>query len=338
MFFILTGCTENEDRKNSNKTESSPKGPQIKIDFQRFDHDLFGADFSDPDSAVQVLYQKYGSFYCGFIEDDLRLAPCQDPNVGKMLVPFINNQDIIETREEIEKIFPREKIEELNNELSGAFQRWHRSFPDSLTPKVVYYQSAWNSNISVTDSAIGISLDCYLGQHNKITQQLPHEIFSAYQKANMEERYIVSDAVKGWVSYKNKQYYKTGNLLNELVFYGKMMYITEALLPYSPDSLLMSWSVKQQKWAEENEWNVWKTLANEKVMFNTKPFEINKWFVDGPFTGATGVPQNSSPQLGVWFGWQMVRQYMKANPAKSLQELLQETDNNNILRAYKPKR
>lgn len=336
--FCIAGCSDSKPDKPLQKVDIKPEAKEITINFYRFDKDLFADNFNQPDSSVLLLKKKYGSFFCDFVERDLMLAACDDPMLPALLKPFVTNREILETHNEIHAIFNDDKIEGYNAALTSAFQRWNHFFPDSVVPKVIYYQSAWNSNIACTDSAIGISLDCYLGKNNRITKQLSPEVFPNYKKSNMEERYIVADALKGWVAYKSRHYYKTKDLLNELVFYGKLMYLTEALAPELEDSLLMSWSTKQMKWAEENEWNIWKTLANEKVMFNTKSFEVNKWFMDGPFTGAQGVPQDSPPQLGVWFGWKMVRQYMEANPTFTPQQLLQETDNRKILSTYKPKR
>ena len=81
---------------------------------------------------------------------------------------------------------------------------------------------------------------------------------------------------------------------------------------------------------------IWKTMANEKVMYRSKSFEINKWFADGPFTSATGVPQESAPQLGVWLGWNIVRQYMERHPEVTLNGLLSESDLQKILSSYVP--
>jgi len=336
--FCMLGCGGCEQDTPLQKVEIKPEAKKLSVQIQRFDNDLFHSDFSVPDSALHLLRKKYGSFYCDFIEKDLMLAPCNDPQVGQLLLPFLQNKDILETRSEIHKIFPQEKINSIDASLTNALQRWHHYFPDSLVPKVIYYQSAWNSNISTTDSAIGISLDCYLGKKNKITQQLSPEVFPNYKKSNMDEKYLLADAIKGWAAYKCRHYYKPKDMLSELVFYGKLMYLSEALIPDVPDSLLMSWSTRQLDWAEKNEWNVWKTLANEKIMFGTKSFEINKWFLDGPFTGASGLPQDCPPQLGVWFGWKIVRQFMNDHPELTPQQLLLENDSRKILSSYKPKR
>lgn len=338
LMLFMVGCEGCEKKKPLQNIDISPVAEQITIQFNRLDDDLFNSDFSEPQRASQQLYHKYGGFYCEFVENDLRLAPCTSDSLGMLLIPFIENADIAATRKEIQKVFTPEKISDFNAQLEEALRRWQHFFPDSTVPGIVYYQSAWNSNIHATDSLIGISLDTYLGTDNKITAQLSPEFFPRYSKENMDEKYLVADAVKGWVAWKSRGHYEKKDLLSEMIFYGKLMYISEALIPDTPDSLMMSWSPKQMRWAQEHEWDIWKTMANEKVMYQSKGFEINKWFADGPFTGAQGVPQDSPPQLGVWIGWNIVRQYMEKNPSLTLPMLLAEKDRQKILAAYSPSR
>jgi len=338
LILFIASCKGCEPDKTLQKVEIPNEIQALRVNFKRLDTDLFSSDFGQPDNVCQQLYRKYGEFFCRFIENDLTLASCESDSVCVLLKTFVGNQDIKSTHQEINRIFDVDKISSYEDQLSDAFRKWSYYFPDSLVPSIVFYQSAWNNNIHPSDSALGISLDCYLGSKNTITKKLDPEIFPQYKKDNMNESYLVADAVKGWVAYKSKKYYNPKDLLNEMIFYGKLMYVTEALVPDLPDSTMMSWKSNQQTWAEENEWSVWKEIANEKVMFQQKPFEINKWFTDGPFTGATNIPQDSPPQLGIWLGWKIVRQYMESSPKTTLQMLLEETDSQKILSSFKPNR
>lgn len=338
FILFIAGCGGCEGEKPLQKVELAPEAKELEVKFKRFDTDLFGADFSNPKVACQLLYQSYGSFFCNFVEGDLMLAPCQSDTLGALLVPFVQNADILQTHQEIQRVFTAEKLATYSDELTAAMRRWNHFFPDSIVPSIVFYQSAWNNNIAPTDSSLGIALDCYLGEKNPLTQKLHPEMFPQYKKANMDERYMIADAAKGWVARQARRYYQPKDFLSELVFYGKLMYMAEALVPGQTDAQMMSWSDEELQWAEKNEWGTWKQMATEDVMFQTKPFEINKWFADAPFTSAEAIPQDSPPQLGVWMGWKMVRQYMEANPTITLQQLLAEKDNQKILAAFKPKR
>ena len=333
---FIAGCGGCEKDKPLQHIDLKPEAKELEVQFKRFDDDLFNADLSNPPVACQQLYQKYGSFFCNFVENDLRLAQCQSDSVGRLLTPMVQNNDIQKSRQEVKAFFTEAKITALKTDFTGLVQRWHHFFPDSLVPSIVFYQSAWNNNIAPVDSAIGIALDCYLGAGHSITKKLPKEIFPDYKKANMDERYIVPDAAKGWVAMQSRSYYQPGDFLNELVFYGKLMYLAEALVPEVSDARMMTWSDEELQWAEKNEYRVWKEMANEKVMFQTRKFEIARWFDDAPFTNAQAIPQDSPPQLGVWMGWKIVRQYMEANPTITLQQLLEEKDNRKILASFKP--
>lgn len=335
---FLTGCKGCETEKPLQKVELPKEVAAREITFKRLDNDLFNSDFNNPRPACQQLYRKYGQFFCEYVEGDLMLASCKSDSVCSLLNGFVSNRDIKTSKAEIDKVFPDEVLSQYTEQLTDAFRKWNFYFPDSIVPEVIYYQSAWNNNIHPTDSAVGIALDCYLGTQNSIIKKLHPEFFPKYKKDNMEAAFMVADAVKGWVAYKSKHYYSPKNLLSEMIFYGKLMYISEALVPELPDSVMMNWTSGEVEWAEKNEWLTWKTIANEKVLFQQKPFEINKWFTDGPFTGAAGVPQDSPPQLGVWFGWNIVRQFMQSNQGVTLQALLSETDDQKILSAFKPKR
>lgn len=337
MLFMI-GCGGCHEDKPLQKVELSPEAEQLKINFWRFDHDLFNSDFNQPMAASQQLYQKYGSFFCSFVEYDLMLAECSSDSVGTLLKPFVGNRDIRETHEEVNRVFTDEKMTEINASLTGCFQRWHHYFPENVIPTVIYYQSAWNTNIAPQDSVIGIALDCYLGPKNKITKQLAPDAFPNYKKLNMDEKYLIADAMKGWVAWKFRQEYEKKDMLSELIFYGKLMYLSEALTPDTPDSIMMSWSTSQYEWALAHEYNTWKNIANEKVMYSMRGAEINKWFADGPFTGATGIPQDSPPQLGVWVGWNIIRQYMMAHPEVSLANLMSDRDYLKLLADYRPNR
>jgi hypothetical protein len=333
LFILVCGCN---DDKPLSKIEIAPQAAELNAKARSFDVDLFSCDFNQPMRCADTLRANYGNFFCGFVEDDLRLAACGSDSVGSLLAMFTSDPQIKETHRAVMEVFPNEKRQALTHEFDGVVQRWNHYFPSKAVPEIIYYCSAWNRSIATTDSIIGIALDCYLGRNHEITQKLSPDFFPAYMKENMDERYLLADAVKGYAAWNAREIYQPKDLLSELVFYGKIMYVAEALAPELPDSILMSWSPEQWEWAIGGEENVWKTLANEKTMYHSKPFEINKWFADGPFTSATGIPQQSAPQLGVWMGWNIIRSYMKKFPETSMEALLNESDNQRLLSAYVP--
>lgn len=316
----------------------SPAAEQLEVQYMHLERDLFAADFKNSDRVSQDLYQKYGAFWCAFIERDLQLAACASDSVQSLLYPFVVNTAIMEAHEAITKGFSEGDFADMEDQLSAAFQKWASLYPDQAVPRVVYYQSGWNNNIHPIDGYLGIALDSYLGPDHAVTKKLSLEIIPQYKKDDMRKDYIVSDAIKGWVAYTHRHLYTSKDLLHELLFYGKLMHLTRSLLPEVPDTLLLNWSGSELEWAQKNEWNTWKELAREEQLFNKRGSEIAKWFAQGPFTGAKGIPQESSPQLGIWLGWRMVSMYMEAHPEVTLPQLMAEQDDLKLLAAYQPKR
>jgi hypothetical protein len=333
LFIGACGCNDSSPLEKVKITEDAL---QVQVKSRSFDLDLFACDFASGSRCSDSLRKEYGTFFCSFIEEDLMLAACQSDSVNRLIQTFIHDAQIAETHRAVMSVYTLEKRNELDEAFTDVVQRWNHYFPSKPIPEIIYYCSAWNRSIATTDSIIGIALDCYLGANHSITQKLAPDFFPAYMKENMDERYIIADAVKGFSAWNARNFYQPKDLLSELIFYGKVMYVAEALAPSLPDSTLMSWNTQQWEWAIAGEEQVWKTLANEKTMYHSRPFEINKWFADGPFTSATGIPQQSAPQLGVWMGWNIVRSYMKKNPETTMDALIAETDNQRLLSAYVP--
>lgn len=315
-----------------------PAAEHLELQFMHLERDLFEADFKNSSRVSQDLYQKYGAFWCAFVENDLQLAACASDSVQALLYPFVVNSAILETHAAIGQEFSPEDFAQIEGALTEAFRKWASVYPDSTMPRVVYYQSGWNNNIYPMSGYLGIALDSYLGPDHPVTQKLSTDIIPQYKKNDMRKDYIVPDAVKGWVAYTHRDLYQPKDLLHELLFYGKLMHMTRSLLPELPDTLLLNWSEKELQWAQDNEWNTWKVVANEDRLFDKKMSEVSRWFAQGPFTGARDIPQDSSPQLGIWLGWQMVSQYMQSHPEVTLPQLMADNDDLKILAAYKPKR
>jgi hypothetical protein len=341
-WFVLVLCTSLllacGDENPHTPIELTDTASQLQVEFLHLEKDLFQSDFKNSNRVSQDLYQKYGAFWCAYVEQDLLLAECQSDSVQNLLYPFVVNTAILEAHQAIQNTFSTEDFDNYNEQLTGAMRRWQSLYPDRSAPKIVYYQSAWNNNIHPIEGYLGIALDSYLGADHPVIQKLSTEQIPGYKKLDMRKDYIVPDAVKGWVAYQNRALYQPKDLLHELIFYGKLMHITRSLLPETPDSLLLNWSSQEVQWAKDNEWNTWKEVAREDRLFDKKMAEINRWFTQGPFTGAKGIPQESSPQLGIWFGWQIVGQYMEQHPEVSIAQLLSEQDDMKLLASYKPKR
>ena len=322
-------------------TEEIPKEERndLSLSFRRFDLDLYRNSFKDATGFTDSLRNSYGQFFCDFVEADIRIGGCNDSVTAFELERFRNHPDILFTHEEIERVFPQEKMSIIEEAITEMMQRKNHFFPSTKTPEFIFYQAAWNNRIHVTDSIIAIALDYYLGRESKAISFLSPDLFPQYKKRDMTPEMIMPDLAKSIASYVcNPFYNEQGTLLDEIIIFGKMLSISKALLPETEDSLLLSYTQEQFEWAEANEWNTWKILADNRTIYSKQRRDIDRWFIEGPFTGVPGIPQNSAPQLGAFIGWKMVRQYAEKHPEISLQDVIALNDSKLFLETYTPQK
>ena len=333
---LLVSCSENPAPYTADVTRK--KDDIIQTNFRRFDQDTYRNSNLNSEQSFDSLRNAYGSFFCDVVESDLRMGPCHAEKTIQEFIAFRNHPDIYSTHLEIDKVFTSEVIADIETEIESIVQRIHFFFPNKRIPEFIFYQAAWNNNIAITDSTIGIALDHYLGADNKAISSLTPDLFPMYKKKDMRPEMIIPDVAKSISSFECSPYYKQGNLMDELIIFGKILCLSKALSPNTNDSLLLSYSPVEMLWAQENEWNVWKALADNRTLFTSQRKDIDRWFSEGPFTSVRGIPQDSPPQLGVYIGWRMVSQFAENHPEISLPDLLRITDSNKFLETYTPQR
>ncbi len=332
---VFTSC-EDDPLKKVDVSES-----KLEVRFDRFDHDIFNADFTDPARTGQQLYQKYRGFYCDYMEEILAVGGCMPDSNFALLQGFATDRDMRALQREIDKIYNSDKIQEVNEQLTEAIRRWHHFFPDSIAPNVTYMNSGVVYSVYSRDSIIAVGLDFFLGPQDSIVKLYPNDIFPQYFKDDMRPDYLVVNAMKDfswWQCAKSDINTQSSTLLDLILQQGKVMYMVDALMPMTEDSTKLNWSKEEMEWAIANEWNVWKELAKQEVLFSTQFNKNKKWIDFGPFTNIGAIPQDSPSQLGIWLGWKMVRAYMKENPSITIQQLLAEKDSQKILKAFKPEK
>lgn len=276
-------------------------------------------------------------FFKEYCESILRLGPSDSKQTHLQLEAFAKDPFMQKSEAEIKNSFDQKVLYDFDIQLQEGFRHCKYHFPALPTPSVIYYHSGFNYGIYPTDSLLAIGLDFYLGPQSPSVKQLPPNIFPNYQRNKMRPDYLVTDAMKGWLFVHFQDLYRGDNLLEEIIFYGKMMYALDAALPETPDSLKINYSSQELSWCFDHEQSIWKELAKQEVLFESRAFEIRKWTADGPFTSAGNVPQESPARIGIWMGWQMVRDFMRKNKTLSVSELLYNASSQEILRQYNPK-
>ena len=121
-----------------------------------------------------------------------------------------------------------------------------------------------------------------------------------------------------------------------MVYRGRLLYFTKAMIPEGPDTLNWGLTSKNLDFCISNEKSMWTSLIENKFLFSTDRFTIDKFILEGPFTKDFG--RESPARAAVWIGYRIICAYMENNPDVTLPELMEEKDYMKILNlsAYNP--
>jgi len=319
-----------------NKKEADISSLEQEVSILNLQDSLGQIDFSQPEREYQRLYQNFGDFWTNYTEDILQIGSGQEEATLQLMQEFLTYPDIELSNQAIQEEL-NSMLEGYSNALDLAFRRYRFFFPEEQLPEIVYMNSGHNFAVFPTQQHLGIGLEFFLGSDHVISQSLDPQLFPQYMRAKMEPRFLVPDALRGWllVHYQD-QYYHEENLISNLMYWGKMMYILELMLPETSKASLIDYTEDQLAWCASSERNLWVELSQQDVLYETRRFEINRWIIDGPFTRVEGLPQETPSRIGVWIAWQIVNDYMERNPEITLQELLESENYIALLNAYRP--
>lgn len=305
----------------------------LTLPLHRFEKDLFAIKDAQPELQVKSLEKKYTVFYKLFTKYIIRSEDKNDSASVANLLHFVHDTEIQTVYAETNALYKDMSLAEA--QLTDAFKRYKKSFPGKPVPAVFTFISGFNYAIISADSLLGIGLDMYLGASCKYYPALG---LPKYKTNNMRKEYIVSDAMKGWIQSEYPIDETKKEFLSHIIYYGKLLYFQDIVLPETADSLKIGYTEKQRNWCVKNEASVWSFFISQKLLYNASFADYHKFISEGPTTN--GFPKESPSLLGNWIGWQIVRSYMKEHPDVSLPQLFAETDAQKILTlsGYKPKK
>lgn len=330
VLLVVLLCSCQSDRLDVDISEVD-----VEVELLRFDQDLRQADFEHLEITYQGLYQKHGSFLEDYLEIIMRIGPADDPRSLGALEEFVEEPQMKQVFKDIDEIHSPH-MNEYESEFTDAMRRLKYHFDDQVIPDIIFHHSGFNVGVYPTDSILAIGLDFYLGTEHPVVQLLDPNVFPQYTRNKMRPEYMVSDALKGMLLVRFQDLFKEDNMLDQTMYYGKVMYCLDALLPEVEDSIKMQYTTMEMEWCEANKTKIWNEYANQQNLEESRNFEIQKWIQDAPFTGAAAIPQDSPSRLGVWIAWQVVRDYMNANEEVTLPALMADDNYYKFMRFYDP--
>ncbi len=311
---------------------------KLNMKIERFDQELGSIKTDEISEKVPALRKKYSWFFDDYMEKIINAGQVNDTVYYTNLRSIIQNKDYLELKSTVDKTFPDLKQQE--EEINRAFKYIRYYYPKQKLPRLISFLSGFAVQTPIGNDYIGIGLDMFLGKSGSrfypaLRQSIPGYIARRFNPQNISPRVIESFIREEMFPDQDSD----RNLLSKMIYNGKILYLMDAVMPETNDSLKIGYTQEQLDWCSENEASIWAYFLQNELLFESDYMKIQKYLAEAPFTPGVGENSDSAPKLGIWTGWQIIRKYMDKNPEISLQQLMLEKDSQKILTdsKYKPR-
>lgn len=325
MSFVLLffGC-------KTEKRRAETSGVVIgEIKIHRFDVDFWDINKKNVSKSLEQLNEQYPEFLPIYIQQALQLDNWQEAETAEILEQYFFPDTTIQSLYN-ECLTQYADVSDIEKQLAEAFKRAKVFFPDSNVPQIYFHVSAGaNPDAILFGNNIAISIDNYLGADFYLYKGTVYD----YLRYNMRREKVVSDVVTIWLANRFPFVRQNNQLIEEMFYRGKILYLLSVLLPEEKEEVLMGYSLEQMKWCKERESDFWLYMIENKHLFSTEGRLVVKYLNDAPFTSFFS---DASPgRIGVFVGWQIVESYMKNNPQVTPLQLAENTNYREILEQSK---
>jgi gliding motility-associated lipoprotein GldB len=313
LFFILV-LVASCDKKS--QIEKQIEEIPVSLTVERFDKIFYETPVED----FQKMKMEYPAFFPSQFADSIFISKMKDP-IYRELYEEVQKKysDFVPVQEELEELFRHLKF----------------YFPSQKTPSKVttlISEMDYQNKVIYTDSLLLISLDLYLGKDHKF-YEFPDYFRQTFQRSQIMPD-VVSDFSTRVIAQPNEK-----TFLDQMIYFGKEMYIKDLILPNYDDFDKIGYSKEQQLWCEENESEIWRYFIEDNLLYDSDTKLVQRFIAPAPFSKFyLEIDAESPGRTGVWIGWQIVRSFMKNNEV-SLDEFLAMDAKEIFTRSkYKPKK
>ncbi len=283
----LTSC----DSKKSKIIERI-ENKNLDLSLMRFDREFAASDSLD----LESLKIGYPFFFNSAVPDSLWYKKMKDT---------LQN----EINHEVLKAFP--DFDEEKQDIERFFKYLKFYFTAFKHPTIVTIAESvdYKNKVVTSDSIIVISLDNYLGREHRF-----YESFPDYIKNYQDKKYLMSD-VAG--AYAKKATFEPldRRFISYMIYHGKLLYFKDLVIPWESDAEKIQYTKEQLEWAESNETKIWEFFIDKDYVFSTQADLKDRFINPAPFSKFyLELDNDSSPRIGQYIGWQIVRDFMKNNP------------------------
>ena len=323
LFLIMASCHEQEA---AYKSKLNIKPESYDLEFDRYEEVLFNLDTARFQEELMKIQDRYRVFLSGDLNNPEAVQYLKDFATDPFSILLYNKEKVA---------FP--DLKQVEPVVEDVFAHFHYYYPDIELPQKAFTCITGvhpdEPPVQIIDNQLVISLDWYLDDEEVYDQiGMPR-----YMSLRRNKLTLAKEVAEQLYMYYLYEWRKQGQVIGEMVFYGRRNFFIEAMCPELPDSVLLGYSSDQWRWAVENEGQVWADIVGNRRLYEAGLDTYMMFFGDGPFTQAYS---NDAPsRLGEFFGLNIIRSFFSNNEI-SLQDLMQRKDLQNIFQdsGYKPKK
>jgi hypothetical protein len=304
--------------------KSIPDVSAIKVDLkiERFEKDFFKIDTANIAQSLDQLNQKYPAFLKDYLYQVLGLMPQSDSVINQIKL-FLKDSLYKSIYKDATQMFSN--LNDAKTELSLGLQLTKYYFPKYELPnKIITFVGPLDGvgTALTSDHSLAIGLQGYLGKDYVAYQNgYIAETYPAYKSRRFEPQYIATNCIKNIIMELYPDKSNGRPLAERMVEQGRRLYLLDALLPNTSDSIKTGYTQSQLAQCTENEKTIWAYFVQGNLLFEREPSIVSPYVTDGPKTQE--LSETAPGNIGTYIGWQIVKQWMKSNPKTALDVLMQ---------------
>lgn len=209
--------------------------------------------------------------------------------------------------------------------LTEAFRRVKSYYPAFREPAVKFMVSGFSGrDLYVSDTLIIIGLDYFGGPSARFRP----DVFE-YQLNRYQPDHIVPSVLFFMAARFNHSSAADRTLLNDMVGFGKDYAFTKAMLPNTPERLILGFSDEQLRRMGNSQSDIWAYFIAGKLLYEKADLVKQKYVGDRPFT--TEIGDKVPGGIGRWLGWRIIESYQQKHPDVAVPQLMEMENAVNLL-------
>lgn len=192
----------------------------------------------------------------------------------------------------------------------------------------LYFQGGKDSVVAF------IGLDNFLGSTYPGYNAIP-----SYQRTLLTQSQLDVRYANALLENHIIQNFNDPTLLGEMIYHGKRLVATEALIQKSPIHEVLGYSKAEYDFLERNERQIWEVFVRENLLFSSDMIIRQRLVQPAPFSKmGTAMDMEIPGRVAQFIGYKMIRSYAENHSYLTLEQLLNIRDAQRILRdaQYKP--